>query len=185
MAYKTSATIANAIIALEPSFPNTCTRFTMNHLTAQDNQPVPFVKISTGGKEKTQVLFTGGIHARELAPPDALLAFCTQLLTAFTNGFDIIYPPFTDTSGVVYDQFVISNGAINAILDTCDLCVVPCVNPDGRDFALASSAQLNKMWRKNRRPDPSCPGVDINRNFPIAWDQDVYFLAPAAATVHT
>jgi murein tripeptide amidase MpaA len=185
MAYKKSTAIANAIIALESSFPNTCTRFTLNHFTAQDNQPVPFVMISTGGQDKVQVLFTGGVHARELVPPDALLAFCTQLLTAFTNGFDIIYPPFTDVTGVVYDQFVIPNATINAILEKCDLCVVPCVNPDGRDFVLASSAQLNKMWRKNRRRDPQCPGVDINRNFPIAWDQDTYFSATAAPTART
>jgi hypothetical protein len=185
MAYKKSTAIANAIVALESSFPNTCTRFTLNHLTAQDNQPVPSVRISTGGQEKVQVLFTGGVHARELVPPDALLAFCTQLLTASTNGFDIIYPPFTDVTGVVYDQFVIPNATINAILAKCDLYVVPCVNSDGRDFALASSVQVNKMWRKNRRPDPDCPGVDINRNFPIAWDQDAYFSATAALRAHT
>jgi murein tripeptide amidase MpaA len=193
MAYKKSTAIANAIIALESSFPNSCTRFTLNHLTARDSQPVPFVKISTGGQGKVAVLFTGGVHARELVPPDALLAFCQQLLTAFTNGFDIIYPPFTDANGVPYAQFVIANATINAILNKCDLYVVPCVNPDGRDFVLASAAQLNKMWRKNRRDDPQCsvlqadrnPGVDINRNFPIVWDQDIYYSPAAAPKAHT
>src|SRR4051812_23877578 len=107
MAYKKSTAIANAIIALESSFPNNCTRFTLNHLTAQDNQPVPFVKITAGAQNAVPVLFTGGTHARELVPPDALLPFCQQLLPAFPNGFDIIYPPFTDATGVVYDQYVI------------------------------------------------------------------------------
>jgi zinc carboxypeptidase len=185
MAYKRSPAIANAIIALEASFPNNCTRFTLNHLTAQDNQPVPFVRISTGGQDKIGVLFTGGIHPRELAPPDALLAFCLQLLTALTNGSDITYPTFTHASGLVYDQYVIPNATIHAILDKCDLYVVPCVNPDGRDFVLASNTQQNMMWRKNRHPDPQCPGVDINRNFPIAWDQDIYFSAAAAPKAHT
>jgi murein tripeptide amidase MpaA len=185
MAYKRSTAIANAIIALESSFPNNCTRFTLNHLTAQDNQPVPFVKIATGVQGMVPVLFTGGVHSRELAPPDALIAFCQQLLIAFTNGTDITYPPFTDATGVVYDQFVIPNGTINAIMDKCDLYVVPCANPDGRDFVLASNAQVNRMWRKSRRPDPQCPGVDLNRNFPIAWDQDIYYSAAAAPTAHT
>ena len=80
---------------------------------------------------------------------------------------------------------MIPNATINAILDNCDLYVLPCANPDGRDFVLASSAQLNKMWRKNRRPDPQCPGVDINRNFPIAWDQDIYYSPSAALKVNT
>lgn len=183
MAYKKSAAIANAIIALESAFPGNCERFTLNHLTAQDNQPVPLVKINTGVADAVPVLFTGGVHARELAPPDALLTFCRQLLNSFTTGADITYPAFTDATGVVYDEFVISNATVNAVFSTCDLYVVPCVNPDGRDFVLSSSA--NRMWRKNRRPDPNCPGVDVNRNFPIAWDQDVYYSAAAAPTAHT
>jgi murein tripeptide amidase MpaA len=183
MGYKTSTAIDNAILALESSFPTTCTRFTLNRQT-REGKLVALVKISTGGQNKIPVLFTGGIHARELAPPDALLNFCQQLLTASQNGFDIIYPPFTDATGVVYGQSVIPNATINAILDKCDLHVVPCVNPDGRDFVLATNTQLNRMWRKNRRPDPMCPGVDINRNFPVAWDADTYYSAAAAPKAH-
>ena len=30
--------------------------------------------------------------------------------------------------------------------------------------------EQQRMWRKNRRPHNDCPGVDLNRNFPFAWD---------------
>ncbi|MBB3604574.1 hypothetical protein FHT40_004252 [Mycolicibacterium sp. BK556] len=185
MAYKKSAAIANAVTALEANFSFNCTRFTLNHLTAQDNQPVPFVKINTGVADAIPVLFTGGVHSRELAPPDALLSFCNQLLSAFTNGTDITYPAFTDATGVVYDEFVIPLATVNAIFSTIDLYVVPCVNPDGRDLVLSSSASFNRLWRKNRRPGPGCEGVDLNRNFPIAWDQDIYYSPAAAPAAHT
>ncbi|SBS79213.1 Peptidase M14, carboxypeptidase A [uncultured Mycobacterium sp.] len=185
MGYKKSAAITNAIIALESAFSFNCTRFTLNHLTAQDNQPVPFVKINTGVADAIPVLFTGGVHARELAPPDALLSFCRQLLSAFTNGTDITYPAFTDSSGVVYDEYAVPLSTVNDIFSRIDLYVVPCVNPDGRDFALSGSTSVERMWRKNRRPGSPCQGADINRNFPIAWDQDVYYSAAAATTVHT
>lgn len=53
------------------------------------------------------------------------------------------------------------------ILSQVDLYIVPVANPDGYEYTHTSE----RMWRKNRRPDanPSCAGVDLNRNFGFHW----------------
>ncbi|MDB4958229.1 MAG: putative carboxypeptidase [Myxococcales bacterium] len=52
--------------------------------------------------------------------------------------------------------------AIRAFVDRTDLWVVPVVNPDGYQHSWAG----NRYWRKNRR---NRIGVDLNRNFSVAW----------------
>jgi hypothetical protein len=139
---------------------------------------------NSSSPDRIPVLFTGGVHPRELVPPDALVSFCDRLLTAFAGNQDVSYQPFADPSGVVYQDYVVSAARIRSILDRIDLYVVPCVNPDGRDFTLSSNAKLQREWRKNRRPDPGCPGVDLNRNFAITWDSETYFSSTAAPKAH-
>jgi carboxypeptidase T len=51
---------------------------------------------------------------------------------------------------------------IRAFVDSTELWVVPVVNPDGYQYSWAS----RRFWRKNRRGDH---GVDLNRNFDVAW----------------
>jgi hypothetical protein len=73
---------------------------------------------------------------------------------------------------------------VRRVVEDLDLLVLPLVNPDGRAFSQSSAA--NALWRKNRRPPPggsSCRGVDINRNFDIAWDIDRYYSRAGRAVV--
>lgn len=182
MGYKTSTTIDDALIRLENGSNGTCSRIGLGRPTHEGKQ-ITGARIRSGSDDAIPVLVIGGVHARELAPPDALLSFCEQLVTAFENGFDIVLSA-TSSGGVDYPEHVIPNATVASLVEAFDLWVFPCVNPDGRDFALASSAQLNKTWRKNRRPD-DCIGVDINRNFPIAWDAARYYTPLALPTVHT
>jgi carboxypeptidase T len=51
---------------------------------------------------------------------------------------------------------------IRAFVDSTDLWVVPIVNPDGYQYSWST----NRYWRKNRRERH---GVDLNRNFSVAW----------------
>jgi carboxypeptidase T len=51
---------------------------------------------------------------------------------------------------------------IAALLAEIELIVVPVVNPDG----YAYSWDVDRLWRKNRRDGF---GVDLNRNFGVAW----------------
>jgi Zinc carboxypeptidase len=176
--YKKSAEIDGALQNLALTYSSTCGTFTLNH-QAWGGAKVRAVRIQAGTTSLTPVLFTGGMHARELVPPDALLSFCDKLLSADRAGTPITYPDFTDDGGAVYKGYTVSNAAVSKILNSFSLFVVPCVNPDGRDFALGTDPQ----WRKNRRPDATCPGVDLNRNFPIAWDADTFFTPTAALKV--
>lgn len=52
--------------------------------------------------------------------------------------------------------------AIRAFVDATELWIVPVVNPDGYQYSWSS----NRYWRKNRRGGH---GVDLNRNFGVAW----------------
>lgn len=52
--------------------------------------------------------------------------------------------------------------AIRAFVDRTSVWVVPVANPDGYQYSWAS----RRFWRKNRRGDH---GVDLNRNFAVAW----------------
>lgn len=45
--------------------------------------------------------------------------------------------------------------------------LIPILNPDGYNY----STVVDDMWRKNRRPlSGECVGVDLNRNFDVAWE---------------
>ncbi len=52
--------------------------------------------------------------------------------------------------------------AIRAFVDTTEAWIVPVVNPDGYQYSWGQ----DRYWRKNRRGGY---GVDLNRNFSVAW----------------
>jgi hypothetical protein len=52
--------------------------------------------------------------------------------------------------------------AIRAFVDSTELWVVPVVNPDGYQYSWSG----DRYWRKNRH---GRHGVDLNRNYAIAW----------------
>jgi len=170
-------------------------RFNPGH----EGRSAGFVKIAatTPASPATRwsVLVTGGVHARELAPPDALVSFVERLLAAYDASTGVSYPAFTSTDGVVFDAFTVSAGEVRSVVERLNLVVAPLVNPDGRDFVLApltaaDDPDLHKLWRKNRRPKPagvteeSAAGVDLNRNFDILFDFTKHYDV-AGADVHT
>lgn len=106
------------------------------------------------------ILFTGGLHAREWVPPDALVNLAADLVEAHARG-----------TGLRYGQQRFSADDIRRVVEGLQIVLFPCVNPDGRHH----SQTAEPMWRKNRRrvvpgSDPDCVGVDINRNFDALWD---------------
>lgn len=116
------------------------------------------------------MLLLGGVHAREWMPPDALVSFAADLLEAYTTG-----------TGLGYGGASHPAGDVRRLLETINLFVFPCVNPDGRAFSQTADAS----WRKNRRPAPSgsnCVGVDINRNFDFLWDHTAHFAADSGVS---
>lgn len=179
----TPAQIEAALADLAASFPSMCTLRPFPHRSVE-GRDIHFVTLARGdGADRPQVVVLGGVHARESAPPDALVRLAQNLLTSAATGTDVVFPPRSCTPlgepAVRYPQFAIPASVIATVLDAVDLHIAPLINPDGRLFD-----QLNPPangttggWRKNRRPhlDPSRVGVDINRNHDVAWRFEDYY----------
>jgi murein tripeptide amidase MpaA len=165
MAYMNVAEIETAVEALAGAYPSTCQRIELPYLSHEGR------RISTlrlGRQDaRPAALFLGGVHARELVPPDLLVALSADLLEAQMRG-----------TGLRYGSRYFTAADIARLFATLAIYVVPCVNPDGRHFAQTS----NPMWRKNRNPahgngSSVCCAADLNRNFPFLWDHTVKFAA--------
>jgi murein tripeptide amidase MpaA len=138
-----------------------------------ENRQCHAIKIANGsGPGRVGVYFLGGVHAREWGSPDILVNFVERVCDAFRTG-----------TGLAIGGAFFGPDEIQAIVNKLDIVVFPQMNPDGRAFSMSTDAG----WRKNRRPapasKPSCPGVDINRNFDFLWDFPTLF--SAAAGVHS
>lgn len=110
---------------------------------------------------------TGGVHAREYAPPEILLRFAEGLLAGYGLDADATW-----------------------LLEEREIHLLLHANPDGR-----VRAETGLSWRKNA-DDDHCPatntrGVDLNRNFDFDWGCcngssgepcDLVFRGPAPAS---
>ncbi len=191
------------ITKLASDFNAICSRTQLNHPTHQ-NRKVSLLRIGTGvGDGRPRVLITAGVHAREWAPPDAVLTLLEKLLAAYTAGAPARFAKFEDKRNsptIIYREFKIDHPNIKRIIERTELYVIPLANPDGRAFSMPPS-KVNG-WRKNMRPAPAgvtCPplpafapedlqwvsddprGVDINRNFNFAFADDFYSVAAETA----
>lgn len=158
--------IESAVDALAAEYPGEAEVLTPPHATHAGRRP-RLLRIGRRVSDADGVLVLGGVHAREWVPPDALISLAADLLEASAAG-----------TGLVYGSARYTAAQIRQVLDTVDLFLYPCVNPDGRAHSQATAA----MWRKNRRPPPSgsrCAGVDLNRNFDFLWDHSARFAADA------
>jgi hypothetical protein len=88
--------------------------------------------------------------------PDAIIELAVDLLVSYALNRDIVYGGRTWSAN-----------DIRIILETLDLWLLPCNNPDGRNYVMT----VDNMWRKNLRDNPNttCEGVDLNRNLDILW----------------
>ena len=155
--YRTVAQLDSISNQLATQFPGYFTRFALPEASVQ-GRTVFALRLRAGGGEgeRRGVLLVGGTHARELMNPDAIIELAVDLFVSHANSTDIVYGgkrwPAPD---------------IKVILESLDLWLVPCMNPDGRVHSMTVEA----MWRKNRRDNPGtpCDGVDLNRNFDLLW----------------
>jgi Zinc carboxypeptidase len=170
--------IEDALADLASSFPTLCTR-TIFAGTTFVGKSHSYIKIAKGGGSRPAVLFTGGVHAREWAPPDALVSFARNLLVAYATTSDIKFPTMTvkplTGPAVTYRAWKIKAPDVQAIVNTLDLYIFPLVNPDGREWDLTPPLTA-PGWRKNLSPQAGGEtGVDLNRNFNIIWQFEDYY----------
>ena len=109
------------------------------------------------------ILFTGGMHAREWGTSDICVSFASDILEAYSLN-----------TGLRYGNKYFNAEQIKKIVDKVNLIILPDVNPDGKAYSQSDPTRI--MWRGNRHlENPSCFGVDLNRNFDFLWDFRKFF----------
>ncbi len=104
-------------------------------------------RAKTGDKPST--MHVGGIHAREIANPELLMTFATQLLAG--HGRD---------------------AEATMLLDTRETVLVPMLNADGHavvERGFANERGGDTMQRKSTSGGDPRKGVDLNRNYEYHW----------------
>jgi murein tripeptide amidase MpaA len=154
--YRTPAQLEHVMETFATAFPRLCTRVSLSNPSVQGSAIHALRLASTRATGRRGVLIVGGVHARELMNPDAIIELLKDMLLAYFWGRDITYG---GRSWSAVD--------VKLMVETLDIWVIPCANPDGRQRVMDADG----LWRKNLRDNPgtSCEGVDLNRNFDIAW----------------
>lgn len=160
MAYLNVEEIEAALHTIAESYPNVTALVPLPNRTPEGRQSHALRIGPADAQAGNAVVVTGGMHAREWVPPDALVNLAADLLEAHARG-----------TGLRYGGQRFSADDIRSVVEGLQIVLFPCVNPDGRHH----SQTADPMWRKNRRrvrPDLAsrCVGVDLNRNFDALWD---------------
>ena len=166
MAYMNVEEIESALQTLAAAHPGIAELVALPNPTSEGRQSHALRIGPADAAGANTLVITGGLHAREWVPPDALVSLAADLLEAHARG-----------TGLRYGQQRFSAADVKDIVGELQLVVFPCVNPDGRHHSQTSA---DTIWRKNRRrvdphAGPNCVGVDINRNFDALWDFRRYF----------
>lgn len=150
--FKTHDEIMQVLDDLYLIYPNLITqRFSIGKTT--ENRDIWVVKISDNpdvDEDEPEVFYNSLIHAREPIGAEVLLNVM---------------------------QYLLSNYGINAeatnLVDNRELYFLPITNPDGYHYNEDMNPFGGGMWRKNRRvTSGTTVGIDLNRNFSVAWGYD-------------
>jgi carboxypeptidase T len=164
--YLTVDEIESGLVDLSTRHPSLCRMVTLPHRTFE-GRTVTALRIGRpdDGGVRARVLFLAGVHAMEWGGSDTALTFAADLLDSYVAGTDLVY------GGKTFGA-----GDIASVIDTVDVFVLACVNPDGRAYSQQSEQQ--KEWRKNRSrlsDTDNRIGTDLNRNFDFLWDIEKAF----------
>lgn len=162
MVYLNVTEIESALKGLAATHPDTCQLIELPERTDEGRTCFALRIGSNPGSATKGILFTANAHAREWGGADCAVNFAADVLTKYADG-----------RGIAYGGIDWSANEVKRLVDTMDVFVVPCVNPDGRAYSQGTDTR----WRKNRsrRSGSSQVGVDINRNFDILWDSERVF----------
>lgn len=135
-----------------------------------DMQVLVLGSAAPAGVVKFNTFIMSGIHAREWAAPELNIRFAEYLLSNYASNPDVKW-----------------------LLDYSDIHLLFFSNPDGR---LQDEANTTWLWRKNTNNN-FCSnqnsnqgygrGIDLNRNYPFAWEYsssqcDPTFAGPSAGS---
>ncbi|MGE0549490.1 MAG: M14 metallopeptidase family protein [Kofleriaceae bacterium] len=104
-----------------------------------EGRPLWALRIGGQHADATPMLINGTQHAREWIAAMVTTCVADRLVRDYQN-----------------------DSAIRDFVDSTELWVVPVANPDGYQYSWGN----DRFWRKNRH---GRHGVDLNRNFSVAW----------------
>jgi Zinc carboxypeptidase/GEVED domain/Secretion system C-terminal sorting domain/Fibronectin type III domain len=121
--------------------------------TSIEGRPILMVKISDNpdvDEAEPEMFFNAVHHAREPMSMSQLIFFMWHILENYNTDKDI-----------------------KTLVNSTELYIVPCVNPDGYVYNQGTNPSGGGMWRKNRRNNGNGTyGVDPNRNYAYKWGYD-------------
>jgi murein tripeptide amidase MpaA len=165
MPYLNVDEVESAIATLADTYPNTCQLITLQNPTIE-GRICHALNVGRGldDSSKSAALFTGAVHAREWGGSEICVYLAADILEAYERKTGLRYVGEGEGKYFTADQ-------IRSIVDSLNVLVFPCVNPDGRHYSQTAEA----LWRRNRNPgesggNPDCIGVDLNRNYDFLWD---------------
>lgn len=140
--YHTLAEIEAHMQELADTYPTLAETFVVG--SSLEGRPIRGIRVigAGGSGGKPDVMYAGGIHAREWITTMAMPYLAETLLSSYG-----------------------SDPELTGLVDRINFYVVPVQNVDGFSYT-----QSNRMWRKNRRPNGDGTfGVDLNRNWATGW----------------
>ncbi|HZM80074.1 MAG TPA: M14 family metallopeptidase, partial [Candidatus Limnocylindrales bacterium] len=133
------------LLQIANDHPAIAQRFSIG--TSFEGRTIYGVKISDNvavDEDEPEVLFNANQHAREHLTTEQ--AF--YLANLLTNSYG-------------------SDSRITNLVNSREFWIIPMVNPDGVEYDIATGSY--RSWRKNRQPNPTAVGTDLNRNWAYQW----------------
>ncbi len=147
---ETYSSMLGIITKLRSEYSDTLKLFTLGQSTT--GKVIPMLTMGSGEKK---ALVIGGIHAREHLTTKYLLRCIEDYCYALEKG--------EGTFGG-YD--------LSKLFSQYTLYIVPCANPDGLEIILSNLKPSAKVAvDKIEDYKANYNGVDLNRNFPLAWKE--------------
>jgi carboxypeptidase T len=139
--------------SMQLMYPNLITaKATIDTFHSIEGRPLYWVEITNladSSNHKPQVLFTALHHAMEPMGMQQLIFFMDYLLENYSTDPEITY-----------------------LVNNLEIYFVPVVNPDGYDHNYSTNPSGGGTWRKNMRDNGLTTGVDLNRNYGVAFGYD-------------
>ncbi|MEO6191738.1 MAG: M14 family zinc carboxypeptidase [Thermoanaerobaculia bacterium] len=175
MTYLNVGEVETATANLATAYSSLCQLITLPHATFE-GRTAHALRLGGGAPgSRDCLMIICGVHAREWGSCEIGIDFAADLLEAYTGHLALAY------GGKIFTA-----AQIQTLLDSLHVIVFPLVNPDGRHYSQTAAA----MWRRNRNPassggNPSCVGVDINRNYDFLFDFNATFSPASDVGIHT
>ncbi|HNH48128.1 MAG TPA: M14 family metallopeptidase [Myxococcota bacterium] len=165
MAYLNVDEVESALIAMAREWPTLCERIVLPKRSCE-GRSISALRIGRLPEEEGDVLLISGCHhAREWGGADICVSLAADILEAYSRG-----------TGLKYGGKSFSKAELARVVEGMHLVILPNVNPDGRHH----SQTQDRLWRRNRNRsyaggNPTCIGVDLNRNYDFLWDFRKHF----------